>query len=186
MGFQVAYQRVHNGEVPAVYESCSTRNFLHGRTETIRSSTAESNAFCRAMTGAAQACDVQIKKELLQIAAHKHIEVAKLAAVGMGIDRHFYAMKSIAQETDNMHDLLSDPIFIRSQTWNLSTSNVTAEGFDLFGFGPTASNGYGIGYLIFADNIPMNITAFNDCEVTDTNSLAQSLESTLLEMRTLF
>lgn len=37
------------GYVTATYESASTRGFLHGRTETIRSVTAESRAFVKAM-----------------------------------------------------------------------------------------------------------------------------------------
>lgn len=37
------------GYVSATYESASTRGFLHGRTETIRSVTADSRTFVKAM-----------------------------------------------------------------------------------------------------------------------------------------
>ena len=38
MAFQLAFRRLH-GVMPSVYESCTTRWFHHGRTETIRSCT---------------------------------------------------------------------------------------------------------------------------------------------------
>ena len=45
---QLAWYR-DQGYVTATYESASTRGFLHGRTETIRSVTSESRAFVKAM-----------------------------------------------------------------------------------------------------------------------------------------
>ena len=52
MALQLAYWRVH-GEaegVPApTYETAHTRQYFHGRTETIRSCTSEALAFCKAM-----------------------------------------------------------------------------------------------------------------------------------------
>jgi len=36
------------GPAPATYEAASTRGFLHGRTETVRSCTGDALAFCRA------------------------------------------------------------------------------------------------------------------------------------------
>lgn len=48
MAIQLAYYSVF-GECRATYESASTRKFLRGRTETIRSVSVESVAFCKAM-----------------------------------------------------------------------------------------------------------------------------------------
>ena len=47
MAFQLAYFR-HYGEPCATYESGSTRAFLHGRTETVRSCSMDSVAFTKA------------------------------------------------------------------------------------------------------------------------------------------
>lgn len=38
MAFRLAFKRLH-GTMPSTYESCTTRWFYHGRTETIRSCT---------------------------------------------------------------------------------------------------------------------------------------------------
>ena len=37
MGLILGYYRLNNGELPATYETAHTRQFYHGRTETIRS-----------------------------------------------------------------------------------------------------------------------------------------------------
>jgi hypothetical protein len=42
LSYQLAFARQHGGRLPAVYESCATRNFFRGRTEVIRSLTSES------------------------------------------------------------------------------------------------------------------------------------------------
>lgn len=49
MAIQLAWARLHPGEVAATYESAHTRLFYHGRTETIRTTCKESIAFTDAM-----------------------------------------------------------------------------------------------------------------------------------------
>ena len=44
--------------------------------------------------------------------------------------------------------LFNDPLFSRSNTWDLSTSNVTQPFLSSFGFGPVTAAGYGIGYMV--------------------------------------
>ena len=46
--WQVAFYKLHK-KMPGVYESCATRKFFHGRTETIRSLTPDSWALARCM-----------------------------------------------------------------------------------------------------------------------------------------
>lgn len=48
MSFQLAYARMHWGQSAATYEACSTAGAFHGRTETIRSCSAESSALVNA------------------------------------------------------------------------------------------------------------------------------------------
>lgn len=47
MALQLAYYRRQGGPCPT-YESASTRGFLHGRTETVRSCSIDSVAFTKA------------------------------------------------------------------------------------------------------------------------------------------
>jgi hypothetical protein len=42
----------------------------------------------------------------------------------------------------------AEPLYTKSLTWDLSTSNVTQTFLSSFGFGPVTAGGYGIGYLV--------------------------------------
>jgi carnitine O-acetyltransferase len=75
----VAYYKLHK-KMPGVYESCATRKFHHGRTETIRSLTPDSHALARCLVDG-EAGD---KLALLQKAAATHSQVSKDASNGMG------------------------------------------------------------------------------------------------------
>ena len=66
--------RIH-GEPAATYESAATRKFQRGRTETIRSCSAESLAFCRAMLEPHAAPTAKI--EALKNAINAHKEYAR-------------------------------------------------------------------------------------------------------------
>jgi carnitine O-palmitoyltransferase 2 len=110
--------------------------------------------------------------------------MAKQAVQGQGCDRHLYALKSIASASGPTHPLLTDPIFTRSSSFQISSSNVTAPFIDLFGFGPVVSDGYGIGYMIFADHVPMNITSFSGTG-TSSSAMAESIKKALLDVKKL-
>ena len=67
--FSAIYFRLYN-QIPATYESASSRQFLRGRTETIRSASDESQKFVEALVG--KAGKDTVKKLLGEaIKAHK-------------------------------------------------------------------------------------------------------------------
>ena len=127
------------------------------------------------------------QRTLFSAAADEQLNMAKMALQGMGVDRHFYALKSISDAAggDLVHPLLTDPIFVHSKSFRISSSNVTAPFLDLFGFGPVVGDGYGIGYLILSDEIPMNITSFKDNPETSSPALAASLTQALGDIKQL-
>ena len=61
----------------------------------------------------------------------------------------------------------------------LSTSNVSAPFFTLFGFGPVAANGLGLAYNIHNDDLVFNVTSF----IGEAKKFTQQLENTLVEMK---
>lgn len=72
------YHRLHN--VPgAHYESASTRRFLHGRTETIRSCSIESIRFAQTMLSTSAGKNEKISALINAIESHKQyaVEVCK-------------------------------------------------------------------------------------------------------------
>ena len=53
-------------------------------------------------------------------------------------------------------------MFKKSASWEISTSNVSNEFYDGFGFGQVVPFGIGIGYVIKSDKIIFNCTMRND------------------------
>jgi hypothetical protein len=83
-----------------VYESCSTKRFLRGRTEAIRSNTLASSAFVRAADDllARGALGMREARALLESATIKHRDMASAASQAKGVDRHLFSLLSLANE----------------------------------------------------------------------------------------
>jgi carnitine O-acetyltransferase len=73
---------MHGTSQISVYESASTKQFLAGRTEAIRSVTDEGVAFIRAF---AEGGDVEVLRRLLAAATAKHRERATEASNGRAV-----------------------------------------------------------------------------------------------------
>ncbi|OQR99897.1 choline/Carnitine O-acyltransferase [Achlya hypogyna] len=181
MAYQLAYFREH-GRVPPTYESCSTRAFFHGRTETIRSATNEALRFVSAVTSEAPAAS---QKEFLKKAVDRHVALAKEAQQGLGCDRHLTMLNDTAKAHGIAHDFLSSPIRARSSHFQLSTSNVTMPFLQYFTFGAVVPSGYGLGYLIQNETIPINITSFKDAPETDSAKFGASIADALETVRSI-
>ena len=101
LSYQIAYRLVHNDTV-SVYEACSTAVYQHGRTETIRPATIESNDLVETYLANLTDLDDPIKraeiKDKLLIAIRKHNSITKKAIAGHGFDRHLFALKYYAQK----------------------------------------------------------------------------------------
>jgi len=186
LSFQLAYAKVH-GKNAAVYEACAMKNYLHGRTETIRACSTDSIAMVSAFLSGS---DSDTKRKLLQSAASTHINIAKGAKACsgpfQGVDRHLYAMKNIAARLGLSHPFFEDPLYSRTSTWILSTSNVTHPFVDNFGFGAVTGNGYGLGYMTLKNSIPVNITSYNSCPETSSKVMGQAIAESLQDFNRLF
>ena len=149
MALQLASYRLFGGKQVGTYESSQVRFFLHGRTETTRSVSDTSEAFVKAMGVTPQYDKIndanvrQRKLSLLKDATEYHSKYLKLAASGHGVDRHFFGLSMVAAEgdADVQIPLFSNPVFVRSKTWRLSTSTLP----NIPGFGPVVDTGIGIG-----------------------------------------
>jgi len=83
------------------------------------------------------------------------------ATQGHGCDRHFLALKLLAQENERkLHPLYDDPLFQRSSTWYLSTSQMPVDKIFGVGFGPVVSGGYGLCYQPAKSYTAVTITAW--------------------------
>jgi hypothetical protein len=54
--------------------------------------------------------------------------------------------------------IFADPLNSRTGTWVLSTSNVSSPWLDWFAFGPQCDKGFGLGYSIADEGVPVVVT----------------------------
>jgi len=170
MAFQAAYFGLY-GRIECTYEPAMTKAFLHGRTEAIRTVQKTSVHFTKTFFSEAPSSE---KVAALRKACERHVALTKECSKGLGQDRLLYALQCLLQReiagnlnpdpddplpTSNnagkqsMPDIFNDPGWALLSTSILSTSNCGNPALRLFGFGPVASDGYGIGYIIKEDGI---------------------------------
>lgn len=127
MVIQLAYYKMYGKPAPT-YESAQTRKFKLGRTETIRSASVESKAFCEAMEDVNGSDAVRLER--FQAAVKQHLAYATAAADGQGVDRHLFGLKKVLKEGEKLPEIYNDPAFALTSTWLLSTSQISSESFE--------------------------------------------------------
>uniref|UniRef100_A0A669BHA2 Carnitine O-acetyltransferase n=1 Tax=Oreochromis niloticus TaxID=8128 RepID=A0A669BHA2_ORENI len=162
MALQLAYFRIYN-ICCSTYESASLRMFKYGRTDAIRSTTADSLEFVQAMQ-----------------------DPAKQAIHGQAIDRHLLGLKRQSiEDLTSIPEIFMDTSYAVANHFNLSTSQVGSKTDCVMCFGPMVPDGYGVCYNPMDEHINIAITAFNSCEETNAANFAQAVEEALLDMRAL-
>lgn len=156
MVIQLAYFRMFGKPAPT-YESAQTRKFKWGRTETIRSCSVESKAFCEAMEDNNASDDARYEK--FQAAVKQHLAYAKAAADGHGVDRHLFGLKKLLKEGEQTPELYNDWAYGESSTWRLSTSQISSESFDAWGYGEVVPDGFGCAYAIKSNSLTFTLTS---------------------------
>ncbi|KAG1179484.1 hypothetical protein G6F70_001138 [Rhizopus microsporus] len=179
MAYQLAYYR-HYGKPCPTYESASTRKFLTGRTETVRSCSVETVAFTKAWDDK----DVKLseKLDLFQKAVTGHLEYMKAASNGHGVDRHLLGLRCQMTPEEAASDdaaIYQDPSYWGSQYWLLSTSNTSPGDMAWGGFGAVVPEGYGINYAIGKERIRMSVSSWNSCADTNSSSFRKTIQDVL-------
>ncbi|KAF9429658.1 Carnitine O-acetyltransferase mitochondrial [Podila epigama] len=182
MALQLAYYR-HYGTWTPTYESASTRIFLGGRTETVRSCSVESVAFVKGFES--KHADTIEKQRLLQKAIESHLEYMKAASVGKGVDRHLLGLRSMMQTPEEQKQALifQDPSYIQSMYFKLSSSNMSPGDHFWGGFGPVVPEGYGINYAIGKENIKFSISSLKSCAETNSSEFRETILGALRDMK---
>ncbi|KAL3669027.1 hypothetical protein V7S43_006312 [Phytophthora oleae] len=162
MGIQLAGFRVFGRPVPT-YESGHTRMFVQGRTETIRTVTAEVLAWLKTQDETAKDEVEVVAKLKSAMARHKELSIEALS--GNGIDRHLLGLQIAAmQKTGTPPALFTDPSYAGSGgggNFVLSTSNVSGYPWLWGGFVPMLPHGIGICYGCENDFLSFMITSFD-------------------------
>ncbi|ORX77487.1 acyltransferase ChoActase/COT/CPT [Basidiobolus meristosporus CBS 931.73] len=182
MALQLAYYRQY-GECCPTYETASTRTFAFGRTETVRVCSSDSVAFVEAFDD--NSIDDREKLILFKKAIESHLEYMKAASSGRGVDRHLLGLRSvIASEAEReAATIFSDPSYLKSMYFKLSTSNMSPGDHFYGGFGPVVPEGYGVNYAIGKNSMKFSISSWKNCKETDSDIFRDSLSTSLNDLR---
>ncbi|CCH62030.1 hypothetical protein TBLA_0G00830 [Henningerozyma blattae CBS 6284] len=158
--FQIAFYALY-GKFETTYEPAMTKTFQNGRTEAIRTVTFESQKFVKSLFERNVTDEKRI--EYLHEACSKHSAITKECSLGLGHDRHLYALYCIWRES--FQEKMDLPPLFKDGSWSimnnntLSTSNCGNPCLKNFGFGPVVPNGFGIGYVIRDNSISIVVSS---------------------------
>ncbi|XP_054686399.1 carnitine O-palmitoyltransferase 1, muscle isoform isoform X2 [Grus americana] len=195
---QISLQLAHfrdKGCFCLTYEASMTRLFREGRTETVRSCTAESTAFVRSMGDPRQTRAE--RQRLFKLAADKHQHMYRMAMTGAGIDRHLFCLYVVSRYLGVQSPFLAQ---VLSEPWRLSTSQTPQQQLKMFdlnkypdhvstggGFGPVADDGYGVSYIIAGENlITFHVSSKFSSSETDSKRFGSNIRQAMLDVAELF
>jgi carnitine O-acetyltransferase len=144
MIIQLACFKMYGKNKPT-YESVMTRRFQQGRTEACRTVSNDSVAFCKAI---ADHSDPKETAALFHKALKTHVEYVFAASDGKGVDRHLFGLKKLLVPNDEVPAIFKDPAYTYSSSWYISTSQISSEYFNGFGWSQVIDDGWGIAYMI--------------------------------------
>ncbi|XP_071812647.1 peroxisomal carnitine O-octanoyltransferase-like isoform X3 [Apostichopus japonicus] len=185
LAIQLTYYTMYKTCVPC-YETATTRQFYHGRTETVRGTSQEVVDWCKAMLDSSKTKSERYS--LMKEAHGKYLYLMEEAREGRGIDRHLLGLYILALESgEELPAIFTHPSYTKSGgggNFKLSTS--------LVGYIPIhgavsamCHDGYGCFYGIENDNYRVAVTTYKNCPSTDTMSFYQNLSRSLIIMRSL-
>eukprot|EP00002_Diphylleia_rotans_P007964 TRINITY_DN1760_c0_g7_i1.p1 TRINITY_DN1760_c0_g7~~TRINITY_DN1760_c0_g7_i1.p1 ORF type:complete len:596 (-),score=123.11 TRINITY_DN1760_c0_g7_i1:78-1865(-) len=170
------------GRPVATYESASTRRFLHGRTEVVRSCSHASHRWTQAMED--DSISSPQKRQLLLDAINHHVNYMKDAVLAKGVDRHLFGLRLLAAELGYERPaIFNDSVYWRTCTWLVSTSQLSSDEMTGYGWGAVHPDGYGIAYSILENQLHFNIASFRESPHTSCVRLADSIRAAVNEMR---
>ncbi|KAI8055789.1 acyltransferase ChoActase/COT/CPT [Syncephalis plumigaleata] len=173
MVIQLAYFKKYGVSRPT-YESAQTRKFKHGRTETCRTVSSDSVAFVKAMEDPALPTDK--KAAALRQAVTSHVKYMSDAVEGRGVDRHLFGLRMLLKSNEEKPEIFTDPAYPESCHWYLSTSQLTSEYFDGYGWGEVVPDGYGVAYMIKENSLHFNVTSMKLGSKQMTHYLAEAAD----------
>lgn len=184
MVIQLAYYKMFGTSRPT-YESAQTRKFQLGRTETSRTVSSESVEFVKTMESSAS--------NEQKIAAFRKAIKQQGAYMGQcvnahGVDRHLFGLKKCIKPDEPVPALFTDPTYAYSSHWYLSTSQLSSEYFDGYGWGQVVNDGFGCAYMIKNNSLHFNVASVKDLEVhgkkyvNGTHHFKQCLEDAAVEL----
>ncbi|XP_070566738.1 peroxisomal carnitine O-octanoyltransferase-like [Ptychodera flava] len=108
---QLSYHKMHGKPAPT-YETATTRQYYHGRTETVRPCTQEAVEWCRAMLD--PNAPASTKLQLFQKSVEKHNQLMFDCLNAQGFDRHLLGLQYLAVMTGHpIPEMFLDPAWTK-------------------------------------------------------------------------
>lgn len=126
-----------------------------------------------------------------------HIQYSILASTGKGVDRHLLGLRCMLQSGEKPPSIFTDPSYLKSMNFKLSSSNVSPGYYLYGGFGPVVPgtsrktcwfdlrlflDGYGVNYAIGKDNLKFSISSRRHSQETCSKSFRKILKESLVDM----
>ncbi|CAG8795353.1 7698_t:CDS:2 [Dentiscutata erythropus] len=204
IAIQLAYYKCYS-ESCSTYETASTRGFLHGRLETLRTCSVDTTAFTKAF------CDPNIEQDeiisLLMKAIKSHTKYIISAIngtyldaflnirssgdlsvyfhlLGRGVDCHLLGLQSQIRDGEKSRaTLFTDPSYAQAMHFKLRTSNLSPGlGFHT-GMETIVPDAYAIAYIIENDKLKIGISSNKKCKETDSIIFRKALKESLDDLR---
>jgi carnitine O-acetyltransferase len=189
IALQLAYYRMY-GVPCATYETGQTRQFYHGRTETVRSCSVESVEFTKAMVSPEHNNESRLQLFKKAVESHKRYMID--AVSGKACDRHLFGLKLLALEEvqegklKQLPAIFTDPMYAKSTYYKLSTSNIPGTSTFCGGFGNVVKDGYGCCYITRPDVFIFGIVSDYSCDTTDSLKMKQAINDAVRDIIKLF
>ncbi|MCQ4365325.1 choline/carnitine O-acyltransferase [Mycobacterium gordonae] len=189
LALQLAYARLHPERGPCLtYQTATTRLFAGGRTECLRSTSAQSVAFVTAMMDPSS--EGPRLRRLLHAAIDSHRGYRLRAMRGLGCDRHLLGLCVEALQAGEDIELF------RTQAWQLSFELATSQSpirqtaswqpessSRGVGFLPTSPTGYGVSYAFVGDaGVHVFVSTSRACDETSAQRFCAAVGEALRDM----
>jgi len=95
----------------------------------------------------------------LRSALNAHVACITTACEGKGVDRHLFGLRKLLLPGAALPEIYVDPAYGYSSSWFLSTSQISSEYFNGYGWSQVIDQGYGIAYMINENSLQFNIVS---------------------------
>lgn len=97
--------------------------------------------------------------KLFRDAINAHVKYISKASDGFGCDRHLFGLKQCLTPGEDVPSIFKDPTYSYSSSWYLSTSQLSSEYFNGYGWSQVIDDGFGIAYMINENSLQFNIVS---------------------------
>jgi carnitine O-acetyltransferase len=101
--------------------------------------------------------DEKTTADLFRKAVNAHVEYISAASDGKGVDRHLFGLKKLLGPNDELPEIYKDPAYAYSSHWFISTSQLSSEYFNGYGWSQVVDDGWGIAYMINENRLVAHI-----------------------------